>query len=181
MKMPKLLAPLKKQVTGQDVLVGAAAGVAANVAYNYLVKKLLESMAPAATATQAQKDEWNNSATKAVFDKIESWGIGPVIAAILGGVGLYFAQKKSHRASGHLVGALSTGVALTARKMLAQSENKDLAALAAYQNYAALPAHSMHGFGIVQDDYSSRAALADLARVAADTSDDSALGIMLED
>jgi hypothetical protein len=179
MKMPNVLAPLKRQVKGTDVLVGAGAGLVANVAFNYLKVKLLDSVALPASASAAQQAEFakNPPMLKQVFDKLDAWGVSPVIAALLGGVGLYMAQKKSARAAGHLIGALGTGVALTGRNMIAKSETPEYARLAAYQNYSA---PQLSAYGMVQDDYSARAALADLARVAAD-GDESALGVLLED
>ena len=95
-----------KQVKSTDVYAGVAAGLAGVGVVKYLVNNVLSpTLVPAAL----QK-------------------FVPLIAGGLTGAALYFVQKKSPRAAGHMVGAVATGAAITAMDFM-RSKVPGLAAI----------------------------------------------------
>lgn len=85
---------LKSNVNAMDVLVGVVAG---------LVGSGLVKMALA-------------KANVKLPDAVQPYQTA--LGSVAAGSGLYFAQKKSGRATGHLIGAMAGGLALTAWDML---------------------------------------------------------------
>lgn len=87
--------PFKTPVKGVDVAVGAGAAMAGIWATKTIINKYLVGKIPASVQNYV-----------------------PAIAGVLTGAALYMAQKKSSRAAGHAVGAISTGVAINAWNLL---------------------------------------------------------------
>lgn len=87
----------KKEVGASDILIGGMLGLAASGLVKMGANKLLPSGLPAMVT--------------------KFW---PIVGAAAAGVGLYYLEKKSnkHRANGHLIGAISAGIAVSAWDML---------------------------------------------------------------
>lgn len=93
---------LNRSASGMDVLMGAAAGfVGAQV-----VKAVAQKFLPAGIKDMLFKEG-------SVLSKLS-----PLIVSSAAGAILFYAQKRSARGYGHLVGAAAVGVALTAREFL---------------------------------------------------------------
>lgn len=90
-------------VKGTDVLVGAVAGLAGVAAAKYAMTKLTPLLA-----------QQSITLPDIVGDLV------PAVGATAAGVALYMGQKKSARGAGHLVGAISGGLAITTAGLAAK-------------------------------------------------------------
>jgi hypothetical protein len=131
---------LGDSVKVQDVVLGAAAGLAVTT----LVKGLLNKFAGAAWASAKQ------SLGPAV----------PVVTAFASAAALYYAQKGSARAKGHAVGAVTAGVAVTVLALLPKLQTMLPAAAQPYFDFSDVVGINLNGlgnYGYLVEDQPNRA------------------------
>jgi hypothetical protein len=167
---------LKSNVKGTDVVVGALLGLAGSGLAKAAANKLMPSGLPAIVS--------------------QFW---PVVGSALAGTALYMMEKKGNksRAEGHLLGALTAGVGVSAWSMLqAQFPDSfsDVVALrySGYRGYQGYPgygsvlindqARAPYGSLIVNDSprQLSDANLAQLGAIAMGDGDDEGLAALME-
>lgn len=153
-RMGAYLDPLLGEVKGQDVLLGAVAGLAGSGLVQYVFNKItFDAKDAAGTAIPDPKDA-TKSLKVGLLSPMGPLGkaaiLAPAITGSLAGVALYMAQKNTalSRAKGHLVGAVAAGVGVSAWDYLKQMypDNFPAApvvvepkALDGYSNYVTLP------------------------------------------
>jgi len=103
MSLGDLKSSITGSVKGTDVLVGAVAGLAGVAAAKWGMTQL---------------DSFLSSKGVTVPDLVND--LSPVLGATAAGLALYAAQKGSAQASGHLVGAIAGGAAITAGGLAAK-------------------------------------------------------------
>ncbi len=140
---------LNSQVKGQDVLIGAAAGLAGIYGIKWLTKQpFLAGKLPSFLSK-----------------------FYPLLGGAGAGLALYMGQKRSARGLGHLVGAAAIGaavnvaaVALSSYGPLSEVVDVRLDGLITDDGFRALPAYH----GIVDDTYSDLDQLSSLAAIEDD-------------
>lgn len=145
--MGAFLDPVLGEVKGQDVLLGAVAGLAGSGLVQWAFNKI----------TFDKKDKDGNVIAGEKVGLLSADGplgkaaiLAPAITGSLAGVGLYMAQKNTalSRAKGHLVGAVAAGVGVSAWEYLKQMYPDQFPAapvvvepkaVSGYSNYVTLP------------------------------------------
>jgi len=153
--MGAFLDPVLGEVKGQDVLLGAVAGLAGSGLVQWAFNKITfdkKDAAGAATGDKVGLLSADGPLGKAAI-------LAPAITASLAGVGLYMAQKNTaaSRAKGHLVGAVAAGVGVSAWEYLKQmypDQFPKAPQIKGYSNYVTLPSMSNYveknlGLGVI--------------------------------
>ncbi len=115
-----IAAPLDWTGSGMDIAVGALAGMAGALGVKWVANKFLAGKLPPIVMKYF-----------------------PLVGTSIAAAGLYFGQKKSYRAKGHAIGAITAGIAVTGWDVL-RAQFPALAEVVSY-NYS--------NYGLLQNDY----------------------------
>lgn len=166
--MGAFLDPVLGEVKGQDVLLGAVAGLAGSGLVQWAFNKITFDAKDQDGKNVPDPKDATKTLQVGLLDKQGPLGnaaiLAPAITGSLAGVALYMAQKNTAlaRAKGHLVGAVAAGVGVTAWEALKQMYPSSfpsapmIPALQAkgYSNYVTLPSMANYveknlGLGII--------------------------------
>lgn len=183
--MGDFLDPVLGEVKGQDVLLGAVAGLAGSGLVQWAFNKItFDAKDKDGNAIQIATSATDPTLVNKKVGLLSSEGplgnaaiLAPAITGTLAGVALFMAQKQTalSRAKGHLVGAVAAGVGVTAWEALKQrypASFPDAPTIEAlqpkvegYSNYVTLPSMSNYvernlGLGLIGQNPSMRGVIA---------------------
>jgi hypothetical protein len=165
---------LDRSASGMDVLMGAAVGFVGAQVVSGLASKYL----PASIKDTLLKPD-------SAISKV-----APLVMAGTAGAILYYAQRKSSRGYGHLIGALAVGAALTVREFL---KGKEIAGikfdevvgvnLGGYSGLLVSDTTGLNGYNgydglLVSDTTGARASLNELGALSMGHDDDGLYSLM---
>lgn len=165
---------LDKSANGMDVLIGAAVGfVGGQVVSGLAMKYLPESVTSMLVGSDGKPS---------IISKIL-----PLVVSGAAGAILYYAQKKSSRGYGHLVGSLAVGAAFTVREFLKDQTIAGITFsevvgvnLGGYSGLLVADNTGMNGFAglLVDDNTGTKASLNQLGALSMGGDDDGLYSLM---
>jgi hypothetical protein len=144
--MGAFLDPVLGEVKGQDVLLGGIVGLAGSGLVQWAFNKITFTVKD--DQGNAKRDSAGAEMKVGLLDKDGPLGkaaiLAPAITSSLAGVALYMVQKKTAptRGKGHLVGAVSAGLGISAWNYLQQMYPANFPVapeFKGYSNYVTLP------------------------------------------